>query len=124
MPPSLKKKGVEKAVQVFVPGATHDVFYMLFQNGITAVNSRTGNVQFLSETSLNKGTFSFPSALDNAGNIWSSDASMMVRFNTVTNTWQKISSADKNVERVLGYISCSYKDKRGRIWLGTKGYGY
>jgi two-component sensor histidine kinase len=72
---------------------------------------------------LNKGAFSFPSVLDDAGNIWTSDENIMGHFNNVSNTWQKISSADKNLEPVLGYISCSYKDKRGNIWLGTKGYG-
>jgi hypothetical protein len=50
MPPSHKRKGLEKSVQDFIPGATRDVFYMLFQNGITEVNSLTGNVQFLSRT--------------------------------------------------------------------------
>ena len=123
IPPTQKRKGFEKSVQEFIAGATPEVFYMLFQNGITKVNSRTGKVQFLSGTSLNKGTFSFPSALDNAGNIWTSDGTVMGRFNTLTNTWQQITSADKNTAPVLGYVSCSYKDKRGNIWLGTKGYG-
>ena len=123
MPPSQKRKGLERAVQEFIPGANRDVFYMLFQNGITEVNSRTGNVQFLSERPLNKGAFTFPSALDNDGNIWTSDENVMGRFSTISKTWEYVSAADKNMEPVLGYISCSYKDKRGNIWLGTKGYG-
>ncbi len=123
MPPSKKRNGFEKSVQIFVPGAGRDVFYMLFQNGVTEVNSRTGKVQFLSQTSLNNGAFSFPAVLDNTGNVWTSDGSVMGVFNTILKTWQKISSTDKNLDPVLGYISCSYKDKRGNIWLGTKGYG-
>lgn len=123
LPPSQKRKGFEKSVQDFIPAASGNTFYMLFQNGITEVNSLTGKVQFLSRTSLNKGTFSFPSVLDNAGNIWTSDGSIMGLFNTVSKTWEHISSSDKNLDPMLGFISCSYKDKRGNIWLGTKGYG-
>ena len=123
IPASQKRKGFEKAVQAFIPGVTGNVFYMLFQNGITEVNSLTGRLRFLTATSPNNGAFSFPSVSDNAGNIWTSDGSQMGQFNTVSNTWHQITSVDKNLDPVLGYISCSYKDKRGNIWLGTKGYG-
>lgn len=123
MPPSQKRNGFNKAVQDFVPGATENVFYMLFQNGISEVNSLTGKIQFLSTTSPNNGAYSYPCVCDNAGNIWISDGSVMEGFSTITNTWQQVTSVDKNLDPVLGYISCSYKDKRGNIWLGTMGYG-
>jgi ligand-binding sensor domain-containing protein/anti-sigma regulatory factor (Ser/Thr protein kinase) len=123
MPNPPERKGYEKYVQDFIAGPTPDVFYMLFQNGITGVNSLTGNVQALSKTHLSLGAFSFPNVLDNTGHIWLCDEYLTGSFNTLNNSWEIISSADKNTEPILKYMSCSYKDKAGNIWLGTKGYG-
>lgn len=123
LPTPQKTNGLQKYVQDFIVGPTPDVFYMLYQHGITEVNSLTGKVQFLSQTPLSKGAFSFPSVLDNAGHIWTRDENITGCFNILTNTWETIGSTDKNTEPLLKHMSCSYKDKMGNIWLGTKGYG-
>ena len=115
--------GYEKYVQDFITGPTPGVFYMLFQNGISMVNSFTGNVQVLSNTHIIKGAFSFPNVMDNSGHIWLCDENTTCSFNTNNNSWEIVSSADINIESIIKNTSCSYKDKAGNIWLGTKGYG-
>ncbi|MEO6671562.1 MAG: two-component regulator propeller domain-containing protein [Ferruginibacter sp.] len=123
MPIQQKGTGYEKYVQDFIPGPTPDIFYILFKDGITQVNSFTGQVQVLSKTALSLGAFSFPNVLDNTGHIWVCDENVTGIFNSLDNSWSIISTADKNTEPILKYMSCSYKDKAGNVWLGTKGYG-
>lgn len=123
MPLPKNLNAFEKYVQDFIPGPVPEIFYMLFQTGITEVNSITGKVKIVSDLRLNTGAFSFPSVMDKKGLLWTSDGAVAVLFNTGKNAWEIISAADKNAAPALGHISCSYEDKVGNIWLGTKGYG-
>ena len=76
-----------------------------------------------SDTRNSSGVFGHPATIDYNGNIWTSKNNSLEIFNVHSKKWTSIKALDDKVSQMCQNINCSYRDKSGNIWLGTKGYG-
>ena len=121
--PSDKTDFLSKYVQSFIPIPEERKFYMLFSNGVTEVSTKDNSIHFLNPKDNRKYIYTYPICRDKENNLYTGINNQLEVFNAKKNGWNKISSYDKNLSQYLDFISCSYLDKGGNIWIGTQGYG-
>jgi len=121
--PSDKTDFLSRYVQSFIPIPEAHKFYMLFSNGVTEVSTQNNSIQFLNPKDSKRYIYTYPICRDKENNLYVGINNQLEVFNPKKNGWNKISSYDRNMTQYLDFISCSYLDKSGNIWIGTQGYG-
>ena len=118
-----RDRGLQNFVQVFVAKPSSDKFYMLCEYGITEVDAKTNKIRFLSQKRYKSGVFNFLSVIDENGVIWTSEDSKLNYWDTKEQQFTVPYTFNNSIANSLNYVSCSYCDQSGNIWIGTKGYG-
>jgi ligand-binding sensor domain-containing protein/two-component sensor histidine kinase len=118
-----KDKGLEKFIQAYTEDTIRKRLYFIMEFTVVEINQVSGEVKFLSRKRMNYGIFGHQACIDANSTIWLAESSSLLQFNTKTNEFVKILPEDVNLNNMLTTTNCTYVDRSGLVWIGTKGYG-
>ena len=99
-------------------------FYLIQENYVTVIDTRTGIAEVLFEGGNRWSVMGRTNCVDASQNIWvSNDRRGFEQFNVVEKKWYRLRSHDQLQDNMLLNASVTFRDRSGIIWIGTKGFG-
>lgn len=117
--------GVWRTNFFHVEDTVHNALFATYLFGVVKIDPVTNQAFTLREFTnrgvkvTNDGT-----VVDAAGRLWlPTQGGQCLRFDPYTRNLSTIRSESPELNELLTYVKCIYRDRNGLIWMGTSGYG-
>ncbi|HZG00034.1 MAG TPA: two-component regulator propeller domain-containing protein, partial [Chitinophagales bacterium] len=116
-------KGLERFVQLMIEDTVRGKMYFVMEFSIAEIDIATHDARFLSEGRYHMGIFNYDGCIDASRVLWYSENSWLQQFDLATNKMTRVVAIDPNHNAAVNSASCTFIDRTGMVWIGTKGYG-
>lgn len=117
----------DNGLETFVQGFTEDKklnrLYLIMEFNITSVNLSDGSIDIHTRPRYNGGRFSLPYCMDRTGKLWLVENNWLEIYDPTEKSEIRVLAENSNLTQMLDNVNCTYIDRSGLIWIGTKGYG-
>ena len=116
-------KGLERFLQLMVEDTARGNMLFVTENSIAQIDLVTHATTFLSEGRHNMGIFYYDGCIDASRVMWLSENGWLQQFDLATNKMTRVLAIDPNHNAAIDNASCTFIDRTGMVWIGTRGYG-
>lgn len=113
----------EKIVRVFVEDTVHHKLYLIMKYVITCVDLKSMQPEIISKGKVRSALYNKQTFIDTNQVIWYTENGWLLQFNTKKGIFTHVHSAEQEMDFAIENSCCTYKDRNGIVWIGTRGYG-
>lgn len=117
--------GVWRTNFFHVEDTVHNALFATYLFGVVKIDPVTNQAFTLREfTDRGVKVTNDATVVDAAGRLWlPTQGGQCLRFDPYTRHLSTIRSESPELNELLTYVKCIYRDRNGLIWMGTSGYG-